>query len=70
MKALSPKKKEAKSNTKLEWEKILNNRSSKKLLSSSWNTSHPVKTFSDNVKKILKSHSGKKNKTKAKTKDK
>ncbi len=57
-----------KSNTKLEWEKILNNKNSKKLLSSSWNTPNPNKTFSDNVKKILKTASGKKTKTKTKSK--
>lgn len=64
---MRPNKKE-KSNTKLEWEKILNNKNSRKLLSSSWNTPNPDKTFSDNVKKILKTASGKKTKTKTKGK--
>ncbi len=59
-------KKESKSNTKLEWEKILNNKNSRKLLSSSWDAPNPKKTFSENVKKILKSASGKKPKTKGK----
>lgn len=60
--------KKEKSSTKLEWEKILNNKNSRKLLSSSWDTPNPSKTFSDNVKKILKTASGKKTKPKPKGK--
>ena len=62
MRSNKKEKSNTKSNTKLEWEKILNNKNSRKLLSSSWNTPNPNKTFSDSVKKILKTASGKKNK--------
>ncbi len=50
----------ATSATKASWEKILNNKESKKLLSSSWNTPNPQKSFTTNVKKIMKKYSGKK----------
>jgi hypothetical protein len=61
--------KSTKSNTKIEWEKLLNNKESKRLLVSSWNTPNPQKTFSSNVKKIINKHShGSKPKPKPKKK--